>query len=159
MRASLSQKHGFTLIELMIVVAIIGILAMVLVPKFVSFTERANIAKTATDLKQIAKGFDLFAVQNPGTNRGYPNDTHLVLPAGVSEYVNETVFLAETRLGGNYNWEGPDNYNYAGIAIGNPTVDDTVMEKLDAKLDNGDLTSGEFQKTANGRFTFLLWQK
>lgn len=152
-------ERGFTLIELMIVVAVIAILAAVIAPKFVSFRERAKIARTAADLKQFVKGFDLYAVQNPGENRGYPNDTNLVLPPGVEDYVNETAFTNKTPLGGNYNWDGPDFYNYAGIAIQNPDGDDALMERLDAKIDDGSLTTGEFQKTPNSRYTFILWQK
>ncbi len=37
-------QHGFTLIELMIVVAIIGILAVVVVPTYFSYTQRARVA-------------------------------------------------------------------------------------------------------------------
>lgn len=57
------KKKGFTLIELVIVIAIIGILAAVLVPQYTGFTDRANNVQALTDAKQIATAYDVLALE------------------------------------------------------------------------------------------------
>lgn len=49
-----SHMSGFTLIELMIVVAIIGILAAIAYPSYQGYVERANRADMMTEMQQIA---------------------------------------------------------------------------------------------------------
>jgi len=50
------QQYGFTLIELMIVVAIIGILAAIAIPNFVRFQARARQSEANTNLKSLFTG-------------------------------------------------------------------------------------------------------
>ncbi len=50
------RRYGFTLIELMIVVAIIGILAAIAIPNFVRFQARARQSEANTNLKSLFTG-------------------------------------------------------------------------------------------------------
>jgi type IV pilus assembly protein PilA len=51
-----TNKRGFTLIELMIVVAIIGILAAVAIPAFINYMKRAKTSEATLNVEQIGKG-------------------------------------------------------------------------------------------------------
>jgi type IV pilus assembly protein PilA len=143
---------GFTLIELMIVVAIIGILAAIAVPQYKQYVLRAQLTETATQIGSFVRAFEV-AKQ---VNGDYPDDTHLTLPQATGLFINATDWTSSTLLGGNWNWEGPDGYSYAGIAIDGATAPEEDIAQLDAIMDNGDLSSGKFRKTPNGRYTYII---
>ena len=149
-----TDARGFTLIELMIVVTLIGVLAAVAVPHYQRYTEKARLTGMAVLLGTWAKEFSIWA-QVYGK---YPDDSHIVLPpeAGGELAIDSTTWLASTDLGGNWNWEGPDNYPYAGIAILGATANARQIIQFDQIIDDGNLATGKFRLTANGRHTYIL---
>jgi prepilin-type N-terminal cleavage/methylation domain-containing protein len=60
----IGRKQAFTLIELLIVVAIIAILAAIAVPNFLEAQTRSKIARTKADMKTIVTALRMYEVDN-----------------------------------------------------------------------------------------------
>jgi general secretion pathway protein G len=67
------NQRGFTLIEIMVVVVILGILAAIVVPKFLNRPDEAKVTKAQVDIKSLEAALGLFKLDNgfyPSTEQG-----------------------------------------------------------------------------------------
>src|SRR5678815_2792436 len=58
-----SKRGGFTLVEIMIVVAIIALLAAIAVPNFLRSRKRSQATQVLEDLRQIDSAIDQYAIE------------------------------------------------------------------------------------------------
>jgi len=65
MRTRNLARKGFTLIEILIVVVILGILAAIVIPQFTDASDQANVASMKSQLQTLRSQIELFRVQDP----------------------------------------------------------------------------------------------
>src|SRR5882724_3860082 len=106
MLTKLNRKHaGFTLVEIMIVVAIIALLAAIAVPGFLRARKRSQASKILNDLRMIDAAVDQYAIE---TNRTTGNT---VAVTDWTNYVKKGSILYNTGT------------NLLGTGYGAQTVD------------------------------------
>ncbi len=65
----MNKQRGFTLIEIMVVVVILGILAALVVPQIMSRPDQAKVTVAKGDIKAISAALDMYKLDN----HSYPN--------------------------------------------------------------------------------------
>ncbi|MEQ8223605.1 MAG: prepilin-type N-terminal cleavage/methylation domain-containing protein [Candidatus Eremiobacterota bacterium] len=107
----MKNKKGFTLIELMIVIAIIAILAAILVPNFLKARAQGQLAACESNIKNLATALEMYATDNTGT---YPSGlTTLTSSASGGGYMKTIPLCPSSRLASSYGYSMatvPDNF-------------------------------------------------
>ena len=78
-----STQRGFTLIEIMVVVVIIGVLGAIVVPQFMSRPDQAKVTAARTDIQAISTALEMYRLDTfnyPSTQQGL--EALVTRPAG-----------------------------------------------------------------------------
>ena len=79
LRKLTTKRAGFTLVEIMIVVAIIALLAAIAVPGFLRARKRSQASKILNDLRMISGAIDQYAIENSKMSTD---------PVGIADWTN-----------------------------------------------------------------------
>ena len=151
---NLRRRAAFTLVEIMIVVAIIALLAVIAVPSFLRARQRSQNAKFTNALRVANGAIETYAAEH----NTYPVDSNRgIIPPGMATYLDETLaWTGPTPIGGQWDWD----FNVFGIraavsVVGTP-ADLEQLGEIDASYDDGDLATGRFRTIASGRYSDII---
>ncbi len=148
----ISDKIGFTLVEIMIAVSIIGLLAALSVPAVLNAGNNARAKRFAREIKNAGYAF----VEYSFDHGDYPRDkTPGQMPLGMAEYLAGFPWTEDTVIGGSWDWDFQQFGTYAGVSVYQPNWGDEQMKEIDKIIDDGNLSSGKFRKRAGG-YIFVL---
>jgi general secretion pathway protein G len=69
----MKAKRGFTLVEILIVVVILGILAAIVIPQFTEASTEAKLSSLCTDLQTLRSQIELYKIQHNDTPPSFAN--------------------------------------------------------------------------------------
>jgi prepilin-type N-terminal cleavage/methylation domain-containing protein len=148
------RTRGFSLVEIMVVVVIIGLLAALAIPAFQRNQRASQNARAINDFRIFVQAFEVYNTQNGS----WPADSGGgVVPTGMSgDFKEDAWTMARNSLGGRWNWDTNRTWANAAVSVTNFTVVDEQLQEMDAKLDDGNLTTGFFQKVAANRVSYII---
>ena len=145
-RPTRTGRAGFTLVEIMVAVVIIGVLAALALPAFQRVQRSAISKRYINDARQISAGAERYAMENGN----FPPDGIAALHPNLRGYVPDSVFTSPTTpIGGVWDWDYNQNGITAAISVYQFTVSDAQLLDIDATIDDGNLSTGSFRKIGN----------
>lgn len=100
----MKAKRGFTLVEILIVVVILGILAAIVIPQFTEASTEAKTSSLCTDLQSVRSQIELYKIQHndamPGENNTAIGGTHTGGAGFIAGLIGQTDIFGE--LGSDY---------------------------------------------------------
>jgi general secretion pathway protein G len=105
----MKAKHGFTLVEILIVVVILGILAAIVIPQFTQASTEAKQSSLVSDLQTVRSQIELFKVQHNDNLPGWQNSTWLQAMTGYTDQNGNVVAQGAVGAFGPYLQKVPNN--------------------------------------------------
>lgn len=142
----MSKRSAFTLVEIMIVVAILTNVLLVALPAFIRSRNMAQNTRYISDMRTIVGAFEMYAAEN---NRFPASASPNIVPAGMSIYLSGIPYTDGNAIGGQWYWSY-DSAASPAARLGSVSpfnLDDVRMTDIDERIDNGILSTGAWRKS------------
>ena len=147
------KSRGFSLVEIMITVVIVGLLASLAVPAFASVRSSAQNSRLISDMRTFSDQMQVYAMEE-GV---FPADSNSgALPPELDGYINTSSWFTTPSIGGQWDVERDSFGIISAVGVHGYTVEDDQLAKFDAKYDDGNLSTGRFRKLAGDRYYLIL---
>lgn len=139
--------RGFTMLEVVVVVVVIGILSAMVIPKFANAREETTIAMAAEDLRTMVRAIELYQ----GVNGAFPPNGSRSDDAAILDtyFKSESPFEVQSSIGGVYDYENTSSIAVMILQDGANQYTHEDALALDVYMDDGDLTTGRLREVGN----------
>lgn len=144
--------RGFTLIEILIVVIILGILASIVIPQFASASGDSSNATFVHDMKLLGR---LITVQQHYSGQWPADRNPGEFPPEMAGKLDPADFAKTTPIGGSWDYDADVYGVVAGISVELPDRTPAQMIAIDRMIDDGNLVTGAFRQRTNG-YIYIL---
>lgn len=147
------KTSAFTLVEIMIVVAILALLLAIAVPGFMRARESAMNSRYGNDVRVVTTAFIQYSFDNRSS---YPPDTTpAVMPVGMDDYLKKVPWFKRDAMGGQWDWDNQQFGTKAGVSTYQPTASTSQLLRYDQMFDDGNLETGNFHQRSSGYITVI----
>lgn len=166
-------KKGFTIVELLVVIVVIGILAAITIVAYSGIQQRAQAASIADALEKIDKAFRLYGteqqistwwVDNALTGTGNPNISSVISSTGLKSYIQSEPVIS--GLTGSYFKYDNDtdtrdvavcgSNNPAGVNIFFTPISAELTAIVDKIIDDNDTNCGKVRYYNDSQLEYLI---
>ena len=139
----MKKRNGFTLVEILIVVVILGILAAIVIPQFSDASTEAKLSSLVSDLQTVRSQIQLYKIQH---NAALPGDGTASVTDALTKYTDIAGALAGTQA------PGTGVYGPYLQAIPKNPFNDSIVITENGTIGDGGTTSGWELNTTTGAF-------
>ena len=127
MRRHVAAQRGFTLLELLVVVVVIGVLAAIAIPKYSNTREKSYVAAMKSDLRNLATAEEAFFYDSAKYTPTLAQMNNFNTTAGVTLTVNEATKLGWSATASSANTPR-QCYVFSGNAapVGSATIEGNI---------------------------------